>query len=122
MNNKIFGFGPLALTTTLTTNILNPPTVTGGVNAGSSPCYIILSRISIVSKSTGTVTCTFYKGASAANAAGTEFIANGYPIPPNGRQDFFGLWRFESTDFLVGGANVATALTIEGAGEIGVAG
>jgi len=42
MTNKAFRFGPIALTTTLTTNLLNPATATGGVNAGSSSQYIIL--------------------------------------------------------------------------------
>ncbi len=54
--NKRFRFGPLALTNTTTTNILNPPTATGGVNGGSSPMYIVLSHIRIVNKTAGEVT------------------------------------------------------------------
>ena len=41
MNNKAFNFGPIALTNTKTTNLLNPPTATGGTNAGASGNYII---------------------------------------------------------------------------------
>jgi hypothetical protein len=34
--NKIFNFGPIALTTTLTTNLLNPAAASGGVNASAN--------------------------------------------------------------------------------------
>ena len=120
--NKTFRFGPIALTTTLTTNILNPPTATGGVNAGSSGCYIILKHIRIVNKTAGAVTFSLWLGATGANAAGTEVIGQGLSIPANSFIDWFGLLRLDVADFLVGGSNTATALSIEGEGEIGVAG
>jgi len=120
--NKVFRFGPLALTTTLTTNILNPPTATGGVNAGSSAQYIILKHIRIVNKTGSAATFSLYLGATGANAAGTEVIGTALSIAGNAAYDWYGLLRMDSTDFLVGGSGTATALTIEGEGEIGVAG
>jgi len=122
MNNKAFRFGPVALTTTLTTNILNPPTTTGGTNAGSSSQYIILRHIRIVNKTASPVTCSFWLGATGANAAGTEVIGQGLSVPANSFVDWFGYLRLDAADFLVGGAGTTTALSIQGEGEIGVAG
>jgi|SRR5215471_9452277 len=122
MTLKPFRFGPLALTTTLTTNILNPPTATGGVNAGSSAQYIILTHVRIVNKTTGNITVSFWLGATASNTAGTEIFWQGTTVPPNSFIDWFGRLRMDSADFLVGGCNTATAASIEGEGEIGVSG
>jgi hypothetical protein len=123
MQNKAFRFGPLALTITLTTNILNPPTATGGTNGGSSSQYIILRHIRIVNKTAAAATFSLWLGATGANTAGTEFIGTGLSVPANSAYDWYspGL-RMDAADFLVGGAGTATALTIEGEGEIGVAG
>ena len=123
MNNKVFRFGPLALTNTLTTNILNPATATGGTNGGSSPNYIILRHIRIVNKTALPATFSLWLGGTGGNVAGTEVIGTGLSIPANTPYDWNspGL-RIDAADFLVGGSNTATALTIEGEGEIGVAG
>lgn len=120
-SNKAFRFGPVALTTTLTTNILNPPTATGGVGAGSSPNYIILTHIRIVNKTAGAVTFSLWLGATGGNAAGTEVLDIGKSIAANDHFDWYGRMRLDIADFLVGGSNTATALTIQGEGEIGVA-
>ncbi len=120
--NKRFRFGPVALSNTLTTNILNPPTATGGTNAGSSSNYIVLSHIRVVNKTAGAVTCSFWLGATGANAAGTEVIGNGLSVAANSYVDWYGSLRLDAADFLVGGASAATSLTIQGEGEIGVAG
>lgn len=120
MQNKPFRFGPVALTTTTTTNLLNPPTVTGGVNAGSSPCYIILKHIRIVNKTASAATFSLWLGATGANAAGTEVIGIGLSVGANSAYDWYGILRIDSTDFLVGGAGTSTALTISGEGEIGI--
>lgn len=121
--NKRFRFGPIALTSTLTTNLLNPPTATGGVNGGSSAQYILLTHIRVVNKTSGAVTCSFWLGGTGGNVAGTEVLAQGLSVPANSFVDFYptGL-RLDSTDFLVGGASANTSLTIQGEGEIGVAG
>ncbi len=122
MQNKRFRFGPLALTNTLTTNILNPPTATGGTNGGSSAMYIILSHIRIVNKTAGAVTFSLYLGATAGNVAGTEVIGTALSVPANSAFDWYGSLRLDSADFLVGGASANTSLTIQGEGEIGVSG
>jgi hypothetical protein len=120
--NKVFRFGPVALSATLTTNILNPPTATGGTNAGSSGNYIVIKHIRVVNKTGGAVTCSFWLGATGANAAGTEVIGNGLSVAANSFIDYYGQLRLDTADFLVGGASAGTSLTITGEGEIGVAG
>jgi hypothetical protein len=119
--NKAFRTGPIALTNTLTTNLVNPPTATGGVNCGSSSMYVILRHIRIVNKTAGAVTCSFWLGATGANAAGTEVIGQGLSVPANSYVDWYGLLRLDAADFLVGGASANTSLSFEGEGEIGVA-
>lgn len=121
-SNKTFRFGPVALTTTLTTNLLNPPTATGGVNAGSSPQYIILKHVRVVNKTGSAATFSLWLGATGANTAGTEVIGQAQSVAANSSYDWYGLLRLDSTDFLVGGAGTGTALTISGEGEIGVSG
>ena len=122
MNNRVFRLGPIALTNTLTTNLLNPSTLTGGVNCNPTATYIILRRIIVINKTAGAVTVSLWLGATGANAAGTEII-NGLSIPANSAFPLSnGYLRLDSTDFLVGGASANTSLTIEGEGEIGVAG
>ena len=119
--NKVFRFGPVALTNTLTTNILNPPTATGGVNGGSSSNYIVLKHVRVVNKTAGAVTFSLWLGATGGNAAGTEVIGQGKSVAANDYVDWYGLLRLDAADFLVGGASAATSLSIEGEGEIGVA-
>lgn len=120
--NKTFRFGPIALTNTLTTNLLNPPTATGGVNGGSSSQYIILKHIRIVNKTVGAVSCSFWLGATGGNVAGTEVIGQALSVPANSFVDYYGLLRLDAADFLVGGASAGTSLSITGEGEIGVSG
>ena len=121
-SNKTFRFGPVALTTTLTTNILNPPTATGGVNGGSSAQYIVLRHVRIVNKTTSAATFSLWLGATGANTAGTEVIGQALAVAANSFLDWYGMMRLDSADFLVGGAGTATALSIQGEGEIGVSG
>jgi hypothetical protein len=123
MQNKVFRSGPIALTTTTTTNLLNPPTASGGVNAGSSPQYIIAKHFRAVNKTAGDQTISLWLGATNANAAGTELAWQGTTVPANSYIDYYspGL-RIDSTDFLVGGASAAASITLTIEGEIGVAG
>lgn len=121
-SNKIFRFGPIALTSTLTTNLLNPPTAAGGTNGGSSAQYIILRHLRIVNKTAGAVTFSLYLGATGANTAGTEVIGTALSIAANSAYDWYGILRLDAADFLVGGASANTSLSIQGEGEIGVAG
>lgn len=121
-SNKQFNFGPIALTATLTTNLLNPAAASGGVNGGASGQYIILRHIRVVNKTAGAVTVSLWKGATGANAAGTEFAFQATSVPANSYVDWYGAARFDTTDFLVGGASAGTSLSIQGEGEVGVAG
>jgi hypothetical protein len=121
-SNKIFRFGPVALTAALTTNLLNPPTAAGGVNAGAAPQYIVLKHLRIVNKTGLAVSFSMWLGATGANVAGTEVIGQGQVIAANSAYDWYGLLRIDAADFLVGGASSAGALSISGEGEIGVAG
>lgn len=121
-SNKQFRFGPIALTTLLTTNLLNPPTSAGGVNAGAFPKFIVLKHIRIINKTATAATFSLWLGATAGNVAGTEFVGTGISVPANSAYDWYSSGvRLDIADFLVGGANTATALTISGEGEIGVA-
>lgn len=120
--NKLFRFGPIALTNTLTTNILNPGTTTGGTNGGGSGnLYIVIRHIRIVNKTAGAVTCSFWLGATGGNVAGTEVIGQGLSVAANSYIDVYCQLRLDTADFLVGGASAGTSLSIEGEGEIGVA-
>lgn len=122
--NKIFRFGPVALSNTLTTNILNPnvTAVTGPVGFTMTQPYIVLRHIRIVNKTAGAVTFSLWLGATGANAAGTEIIGTGYSVAANSAFDWYGVLRLDAADFLVGGASAATSLTLQGEGEIGVSG
>lgn len=120
--NTVFRTGPIALTNTLTTNLVNPGTTTGGTNGGGSKnMYIVLKHIRIVNKTAGAVTCSFWLGATGANAAGTEVIGQGLSVAANSFVDWYGLLRLDVADFLVGGASANTSLSFEGEGEIGIA-
>jgi len=120
--NKVFRFGPLALTSTLTTNILNPPTLTGGTNISGSyvNCYIIIKHIRIINKTGSAATFSLWLGATGANTAGTEEW-NAHSVPANSEYEWYGALRLDTSDFLVGGASANTTLIIQGEGEIGVA-
>lgn len=119
--NKLFRVGPVAMSNTLTTNILNPPTATGGVGAGSSSNYIVLRHIRIVNKTAGAVTFSLWLGATGGNAAGTEVIGTALSVAANSAFDWYGQLRLDAADYLVGGASAATSLTFQAEGEIGVA-
>jgi hypothetical protein len=119
--NKVFRFGPVAVANVVG-NLLNPPTASGGVNAGSSSQYIVLRHIRITNKTGAAVTLTCYIGLTGGSAAGTEFMATGLSIAANSYHDWNGSVRLDAADFLTGVASAATSLTIVGEGEIGVAG
>jgi hypothetical protein len=120
--NRAFRFGPIALTATLTTNLLNPAAASGGVNAGASGQYIILRKVRVINKTTSNATVSLWLGATGANVAGTEVLWQGKTVPANDGIEEFCALRLDTGDFLVGGASVATTLTIEGEGEVGVSG
>lgn len=100
--------GPVALTTTLTTNVYNNT---------SALVYDVIKHIHIVNKTAGAVTFSLWLGATGANAAGTEIIGTGRSIAANSAFDWYGNLKMTSTDFLVGGASANTSLTLTAEGE-----
>lgn len=119
-SNRILRVGPIALTNTLTTNILNPAAAGAGTGYTPTASYIVLRHIRIVNKTSGAVTFSLWLGATGANAAGTEVIGTALSIAANSAYDWYGLLRMDAADFLVGGASAATSLTFEAEGEIGL--
>jgi len=120
MQNSPFRFGPIILSATLTTNILNPPTTTGGVGAGTPNAYIILRHVRWTNKTGSAATFSHWLGATGANAAGTEIFGTAFVVEANKAYDWYGYMKMKVVDFLVGGSGTAAALTIEGEGEIGL--
>src|ERR1700722_3857342 len=102
--NKTVRFGPVALSATLTTNILNPGTTTGGVGmpATSGNLYFIIKHIRIVNITAGAVTFTLCVGATGATASSSNaFMGFGLSVPANSYVDWYGLLRLDAADFLV---------------------
>lgn len=120
-----FRFGPLKLTSTYTTNILNPGTTTGGVNSTAAPydkLEIRLRHLRITNVTGTAATFRLFIDGTGGNTAGKE-IEYGKSVPSNSSID---LWftpglLLVGADFLVGGASADDTLTIMGEGEIGVA-
>ena len=122
MQNRPLRAGPVALSATLTTNILNTgiTSLSGPVGYTQTQPYALLTHIRLVNKTGSSATASLYIGATGGNVAGTEFAFNAYPIPANSYVDWYGRLRMESTDFLVGGSGTATAITFQAEGEIGL--
>lgn len=122
--NKVFNFGPIALTATPGTNILNcnVTSLTGPVGITLTQPYLILRHIVIVNKTAGPVSFSLWKGATGANAAGTEFLGTATVVAANSAYQWYGMARFDAADFLVGGASAGTSLSIQIEGEIGISG
>lgn len=120
MADKPFDLGPVALTNTYTTNILNPAAASGGVNGGSSGQKIQLRQLWVANKTGGAVTFRLWKGATGANAAGTELFYD-VSVPANTTSPFYVNITLTTSDFLVGGASAATSLTLYGSGVVMVA-
>lgn len=120
-SNRPFRFGPVALTNTLTTNILNCAisSLSGPVGFTATQPYVLLRHLRVVNKTGSPVTVSLWIGATGANAAGTEFAWQAYSVPANSFVDWHGQIRLDAADFLVGGASASTCLSLQGEGEIG---
>ena len=99
--------GPLALTTTYTTNVYVP---------ASALVYDVIRHIHIANKTASAVTFRLYLGATGANAAGTELFYD-KSVAANDVYDYYCALKVTSADFLVGGAGTTLALTITIEGE-----
>lgn len=100
--------GPVAMSATLTTNVYNQ---------GSALLYTEINHVHVVNKTAGAVTFSLWIGATAANAAGTEFF-NGQSVAANSVYDWYGRLRLDAADFLVGGASAGTSLAIIVEGQL----
>jgi hypothetical protein len=120
MQGVPFRVGPVALSATLTTNIFNPPVISGGVGVANSPTVIIalIRKVRILNKTATAASFSLWLGATGANAAGTEYIGSGLTVPPFLAYDYVGYDELESSDFVVGGASLATTLTIIISGDL----
>lgn len=129
-SNKTIRLGPTALTTTTTTNVWNPPALTGGTPSNTSNVYFIIRHIRVVNKTASAAQVALWIGATGANAAGTEAVfggvasggtlTRGVSVAAQSYVDYYGQFRLDVADFLVGGSDTATALTITGEAEIGI--
>lgn len=99
--------GPVALTTTLTTNVYNQ---------GSALIYDVVRHIHVVNYTALAATFSLWIGATGANAAGTAWFA-AHSVPANSEFDHYCMLKLLSTDFLVGGAGTTLSLVITIEGE-----
>lgn len=119
-SNTAFRSGPVAIANA-TANILNPPTLTGGVNANPpASTYLIIKHIRVSNKTAAPVNVSLWIGATGASAAGTEFAWSATPVPANGFIDYYGTLRMDVADFMTALASAATSLTFIAEGEIGL--
>ena len=103
---KRLGSSPVALSSTLTTNIYNP----------ASGVVSFIRHIHVTNKTGSAATFSLWVGATGGNAAGTELF-NAQNVPANSSFDYYCTMKMVNADFLVGGAGTATALTITIEGE-----
>lgn len=98
--------GPVALANgTYVTNIYNP---------ASALIFGTIKHIHVNNNTAGALTFRLYKGATGANAAGTDEFYD-KSVAPKENFDYYCSLRMESTDFLVGGGSAAgLTITVEG--------
>jgi hypothetical protein len=98
--------GPVALANgTYVTNIYNP---------ASALIYGVITHIHVNNNTASPITFRLYRGATGANAAGTDLAYNKV-VPANDFLDLYWQTRFDSTDFLVGGAaSAGLTISVEG--------
>jgi len=122
MQNTTFN-RTVALTGTIA-NLLNPPELDGttGVGITLANTFLMVKSIKVVNTTAGPLPVSLFKGATAAEAAGTELGASAKPVPANDSIDInfppTGE-RFDVGDFLTG-KSTGTGLTVNIIGEIGV--
>ncbi|MDE2097177.1 MAG: hypothetical protein KGL39_08015 [Patescibacteria group bacterium] len=112
--------GPVALTATYGTNILNPPAVSGGVGCGSPAVYLDIEHLIIVNKTNVSQTFRLFIGATGGTAAGTEVGGYDRVVLANQVVELWDVGVLSASDFLTGGAANASALTLEGTAELTV--
>lgn len=98
--------GPVALGNGVyTNNIYNP---------FSANIYGVVGHIHVNNHGTGTLTFRLFRGATGANAAGTDLFYD-KEVEAKKTYDYYCEMRMDSTDFLVGGASGPDlTITVEG--------
>ena len=129
-SNKIQRSGPIALTTTTTANLFNPPTLTGGTNVGGSNTYLIIRHMRVTNKKTASAQVAMWVSTTGDNTAGKEAffggiasggaLTDGVVVAAQSYVDWYGMMALEAADFIVGGSDTATALTVVIEYEIGI--
>lgn len=117
----------VALTATLTTNIVNcnVTSMAGPVGIAVAQPYLLIKRIRISNKTTAAATFSLWVGTTGANTAGTEFIGTAQSVPASSAYDWVAAgqgFRMDAADFLVGAASATTTLTFEMEYEVGISG
>ena len=113
MAGSLKRFGPVALTTTYTTDVMQG----GGFTAasGSALVYDVIRHIHVANKLAAD-TFRLYLGATGTNAAGTELFFD-YPVAAKQSYEYYCAKKLVSTNYLVGGAATTLTLTITISGE-----
>jgi hypothetical protein len=110
---KKLNIAPIALTTSLGTNLLN-----GAITSLSGPIgftmpapRLIVTKMQFVNTTGAAITVSLFKGATGAHAAGSEVFGSGLSIPANQVYTDYGEMPLDAADFLTGGAS-ATGVTL----------
>src|ERR1035437_3400546 len=113
--NKVIRFGPVAMVTGSTPNLINPnvTAITGSTGFTMTQPYVLVRHIRLVNKTAGAITVSLYVGATGASAAGTEFLGTALSVAANSAYDWNGLLRLDAADFLTGSASANTSITFE---------
>src|SRR5271155_1947052 len=121
MQNRPLRVGPVAMTTVLSTTILNTSlsALAGPTGYTVTQPYAILTHVRVVNTTAGSLNVSLYIGATGASVAGTAFALNAYPVAATSYVDWYGRVRLESTDYLTGGAS-GDGVTFQAEGEIGL--
>ncbi len=120
MADRSLEIGPVALTNTYTTNILNPAAAGSGTGYTPTASYITIRALHVANKTSAPATFRLFKGLTGANTAGTELFYD-QTVAGFSSFDSFVPIKLAAADFLVGGASAGTTLTLSAFGEVGLA-
>jgi hypothetical protein len=116
---RLIDFAPVALTTSLGTNLLNPAitSLSGPVGFTMPPPWLRITKLQFVNTTASPITVSLFKGATGVHAAGTEVYGSGLSIAANSTYNDYGDMPLAAADFLTGGAS-ATGVTLRIEAEV----